>query len=126
MKILIVEKDKAPIVKEIKDELEAMQEVVGGNIEMLMPFDDEVAIICHEEGKYICQPNRALYDKNDNDVIIDIIYGTFFIVGAPADSDKLEGLSNELIQKYFEYYKNPDAFIITNDGELIVVRGNKL
>ena len=28
-----------------------MQEVVGGDIEEYMPYDDDVAIICNEEGK---------------------------------------------------------------------------
>lgn len=31
--------------------MEAMQVVVGGDIEEYMPFEDEVAIICNEEGK---------------------------------------------------------------------------
>ena len=39
-----------------------MQAVVGGNIEEYMPFEDEVAIVCHEEGKLIgLPPNRAIY-----------------------------------------------------------------
>lgn len=49
--VLLVEPNKYPKMIEIDDTLEAMQEVVGGDIEEYMPFEDEVAIICNEEGK---------------------------------------------------------------------------
>ena len=53
IKVLLVEPEKYPKEIEIDDSLEAMQEVVGGDIEEYMPFDDDVAIICNEEGKVI-------------------------------------------------------------------------
>ena len=60
--VLLVEPEKYPKVIEIDDSLESMQAVVGGNIEEYMPFEDEVAIICNEEGKLIGLPlNRAIY-----------------------------------------------------------------
>ena len=45
--VLLVEPNKYPKMIEIDDTLEAMQEVVGGDIEEYMPFEDEVAIICN-------------------------------------------------------------------------------
>lgn len=60
--VLLVEPNKYPKMIEIDDTLEAMQEVVGGDIEEYMPFEDEVAIVCNEEGKLIgLPPNRAVY-----------------------------------------------------------------
>lgn len=60
--VLLVEPDRYPRMIEIDDTLEAMQAVVGGDIEEYMPFEDEVAIVCHEEGKLIgLPPNRAVY-----------------------------------------------------------------
>ena len=60
--ILLVEPNKYPKMIEIDDTLEAMQAIVGGDIEEYMPFEDEVAIVCHEEGKLIgLPPNRAIY-----------------------------------------------------------------
>ena len=55
--------------------LEAMQELVGGDIEEYMPFDDDVAIICNEEGKVRGLPlNRAVYvQDNDKKEMVDII-----------------------------------------------------
>ena len=62
--ILLVEPNKYPKMIEIDDTLEAMQTVVGGDIEEYMPFEDEVAIICNEEGKVNgLTPNRAVYGE---------------------------------------------------------------
>ena len=62
--VLLVEPNKYPKMIEIDDTLEAMQEVVGGDIEEYMPFEDEVAIICNEEGKVNgLTPNRAVYGE---------------------------------------------------------------
>lgn len=62
--VLLVEPNKYPKMIEIDDTLEAMQAVVGGDIEEYMPFEDEVAIICNEEGKVQgLPPNRAIYGE---------------------------------------------------------------
>ena len=62
--VLLVEPNKYPKMVEIDDTLEAMQGVVGGDIEEYMPFEDEVAIICNEEGKVNgLTPNRAVYGE---------------------------------------------------------------
>ena len=60
--VLLIEPNKYPRMIEIDDTLEAMQAAVGGDIEEYMPFEDEVAIICNEEGKVTgLPPNRAVY-----------------------------------------------------------------
>jgi len=45
--VLLIEPNKYPKMIEIDDTLEAMQKVVGGDIEEYMPFDDDVTIICN-------------------------------------------------------------------------------
>lgn len=65
--VVLVEPNKYPEVVEIEDTLEAMQKIVGGYIEQYMPFDDEVAIICNDEGKLNGLPlNRAIYSEPEN------------------------------------------------------------
>ena len=65
--VILIEPDKYPKVIEIEDTLEAMQETVGGYIEEYMPFADDVAIICNEEGKMNgMQLNRAIYSEPEN------------------------------------------------------------
>ena len=62
--VLLVVPDKYPRMIEIEDSLEAMQRTVGGDIEEYMPFEDEVAVICNEEGKINGLPlNRAIYSE---------------------------------------------------------------
>ena len=113
--VLLVQPDKYPKMVEIEDSLEAMQTVVGGDIEEYMPFEDEVALICNEEGKISGLPlNRAIYDEDHR--IVEVIAGTFFIANAPFTSDSFESLPKDLAEKYKEKFKYPERFFHTDDG----------
>lgn len=111
MEILIIEPLKEPYTKEIDGKLESMQQIVGGTIQAIYPFDNpETALICNDEGKLIGLPlNRALFDKDGN--IVDIIAGTFFLRSAPADSENFESLSDENIETYRERFKNIKVYV---------------
>lgn len=101
--VLLVQPNKYPKMIEIEDTLEAMQAVVGGGIEEYMPFEDEVAIICNEEGKVNGLPlNRAIYDSDKQ--MIDIMAGDFFICHAPVSSEKFLSLPPDLAKKYSEKF----------------------
>lgn len=52
MTVLVVEPMKAPYVKSIPNELEDLQQAVGGDIEMTYPFEDEVGILLNGNGKF--------------------------------------------------------------------------
>lgn len=109
MKILVVEPDKKPYLKEIPDTLEAKQQIVGGNIEAYYPFDDMVCIVCNEEGKINGMPlNRAIYDNDKN--IIEIMAGTFFVCGLTRDD--FGSIPDKLIDKYSEMFKYPEHFMM--------------
>ena len=59
--VLVVEPAKPPYVKQIPDTLQAMQEIVGGNIDATYPFEDPVALVFNSEGKFSdLQPNRLI------------------------------------------------------------------
>ena len=103
-----------PRVVSIKPELEEMQRLVGGYIEEYMPFEDEVAIVCNEEGKINGMPlNRAIYDESDGKrgQMIDIIAGNFFLANAPYESENFESLTPEMVQKYTERFRYPETFM---------------
>ena len=51
IKVLVIEPNKAPYEKEIEDGLASLQNEVGGMIQAIYPFEEEVAIICNDEGK---------------------------------------------------------------------------
>lgn len=108
--VLVVEPMKKPVLSVLDGSLESMQKLVGGLIEEIMPFEDEVAIICNEEGKINGAPlNRALFGENGE--ILDILAGTFFLCYAPAESENFLSLDNELIHKYAEMFDKPEQFV---------------
>ena len=110
MQVVIVEPQKKPEVREIGNSLEAMQQVVGGFIEALYPFDEPVALICNEEGKLLNLPlNRALRDDEGN--VYDIISGTFFLCAAPPDSNHFAGLTDQQVKTYMEWFAMPEMFL---------------
>lgn len=109
MQALIVEQLKAPYVKEIGEELEDLQHEVGGYIEVIYPFEDEVAIICNEEGKVNgLELNRAM--RGDDGEIYDIIAGKFLVVGLTEEN--FGSLTLEQITKYSEMFKTPEMFLM--------------
>ena len=109
MRILVVEPERRPEVREIDSSLESMQEIVGGWIQALYPFDEPVALVCNDEGKLMNLPaNRGLRDKNGQ--IYDIVVGTFFLCGAPADSDHFVSLTPEQIERYQKQFHTPEMF----------------
>ena len=48
IRVIICRADEFAKVVEIEDSLEAMQELVGGLIEEYAPWEDAVAVVCHE------------------------------------------------------------------------------
>ena len=65
--VLLVNPGEPPKMVEIQHTLKAMQDLVGGLIEQFIPFEDDVAIICNEEGKYNgMEPNRVIYREPRN------------------------------------------------------------
>ena len=110
MKILVVEPLTAPYEKEIAGGLESMQAVVGGYIQAIYPFEDEeLALICNEEGKLLGLPfNRALVDEVGR--VYDVVVGPFFLCRAPADSEDFEGLTEEQVEFGRERFKRLEVF----------------
>ena len=72
IKVLLLQPRKTPKPIEIENTLEAMQAVVGGDIEEYAPFDDDVVLICNEEGKLRGLPlNRAIRSESEE---VDLPY----------------------------------------------------
>lgn len=51
MKVLIVEPRKRPRETEIDGSLESMQKTVGGYLQAIYPFEDEIALVCDDRIK---------------------------------------------------------------------------
>ena len=108
MRILVVEPEHRPEVREIDGSLEAMQNIVGGLIQPIY-LDDSVALICNDEGKLMnLTANRGL--RNSDGQMYDIVSGTFFLCGAPPDCDHFTSLTPEQIERYRERFYTPEMF----------------
>ncbi len=111
MRVLILEPWEEPKPKDIDGSLESMQEIVGGLIQVIYPFEDEtIALVCNDEGKLLgLPPNRGLRDENGD--IYDIIAGTFFLCSAKPENENFSGLSDEELTRYTEKYKNIEIYL---------------
>lgn len=108
MRVLVVEPEHRPEVREIDGSLEAMQNIVGGLIQPIY-LDDSVALICNDEGKLMnLTANRGL--RNSDGQIYDIVCGTFFLCGAPPDCDHFTSLTPEQIERYRKRFYTPEMF----------------
>ena len=117
MRILVIEPGGRPEVREIDDSLKTMQQIVGGYIQAIYPFEEPVALVCNDEGKLMdLLANRGLRNKDGQ--MYDIVFGTFFLCGAPADSDHFTSLTTEQIEQYRKMFYTPEMFWGT-DGHIV-------
>ena len=93
IKVVLVEPGKLARQAEIPATLEGMQAVVKGSIEAFYPFEEEVCIVCNEEGKITGMPlNRAVYSE---EIITDMSYsemtGKFYEAERSGSGEHLTG-----------------------------------
>ena len=107
--VLVVEPRKKPYAHQVPARLEAYQALVGGDIEVVYPFDEPVALVCHSEGKLQGLPvNRALTDPQG--MPYDIVCGTFFLAGV--GEENFTSLTGEQLKRYQEKYSREMVFPI--------------
>jgi len=95
IKILVVEPNKEPYPLKIECTLENLQNIVGGQIEVVA-LEENIDLICNDKGKLLnLEMNRAI--KND------IICGTFIISGQY--KGEIVSLNDKQIEKYTEIFK---------------------
>ena len=110
MNVLIVEPGMEPYEAEIDGSLKSMQNIVGGLIEAVYPYQDKVAIVCNDEGLINgMELNRQINPHT-------IIGGPFFVCGL-GEEDFLS-LPPDLMEKYKTKFH--DAHQFANIGGKIV------
>ena len=98
--VLKVEPGKPPELVSMANTLQAMQEMVGGFIE-IVPLDD-ACLVCNDEGKINgMEGNRRLGG--------DIIAGPFFIAGDSGDGN-LCSLTMEQQERFSQQFAQPETF----------------
>ena len=111
IRVVLLEPGKLARVADIDSSLEGLQKTVNGLIEAAYPFEEEVCIICNEEGKLNGMPlNRAIRCEGQ---ITDIIAGPCFVCSC--DKASFGSLSEAQQQKYLKMFKYPEHFLKINN-----------
>lgn len=119
MNVLLLCPGKRPERITIPHTLEAMQNLVGGCIEAVYPFEDAAAIICNEEGKLLgLEPNRAIRNPETGE-LQDILCGTCFICGL--GEDDFCSLSETQMKFYSDLFRYPEIFL-WNGSQIVVMK----
>ena len=107
MNVLVVEPGYLPYEKEIQDgtdHLEQMQAIVGGLIEPIYPYHEEVAIVCNEEGLINGLPfNRSVPGGYGG------VFGTFFICGL--GEEDFRSLPPNLMERFKKEFRNSEILL---------------
>lgn len=97
IKVLVVEPQSKPYIAIINNDLESLQAMVGGSIE-LVSLSDTTDMICNEEGKLMNLPANRRFGN-------DIIAGRFIIVGSDG-GEHFTSISQEDIKSYAQQFND--------------------
>ena len=118
MNVLVVEPGYLPYEKEIKDDadhLKQMQSIVGGLIEPIYPYHEEVAIVCNEEGLINGLPfNRSVPGGYGG------VFGTFFICGL--GEEDFCSLPPDLMERFKKEFKNSEILLGFEGNEAVTLK----
>lgn len=122
LRVILCKPGETAEVVEIEDELESMQDLVGGIIEPYDPFYSEtdpryenVILVCNEEGKLMQLPlNRAIVDEDGR--VMDVIRGPFFLCYAPVESERFLSIPPDLEEEFLRKYELPEKFYRSENG----------
>ena len=118
MNVLVVEPGYLPYEKEIQDgtdHLEQMQAIVGGLIEPIYPYHEEVAIVCNEEGLINGLPfNRSVPGGYGG------VFGTFFICGL--GEEDFCSLPPDLMERFKKEFRNSEILLGFEGNEAVTLK----
>ena len=118
MNVLVVESGYLPYEKEIldsADHLEQMQAIVGGLIEPIYPYHEEVAIVCNEEGLINGLPfNRSVPGGYGG------VFGTFFICGL--GEEDFCSLPPDLMERFKKEFRNSEILLGFDGNEAVTLK----
>ena len=93
LKILLKRVGRESEFAEVENTLEAKQKLVNGLIEVVpLEQDEDLLIVCNEEGKLLSLPPNTLFD-------FDYIAGDYFIVGDDYKNGDFKSITEEQFNK---------------------------
>ena len=110
LKAIVIKPGKFAGVKDINPTYSALRSLVGGNIAMTYPFEDEyLAVISNEEAKLLdLPPNRAA--RRTDGTVADIYCGTMVVV-ALAPEGEYRDLTRAEAKMVLSVWDRPDEHI---------------
>lgn len=109
LRVLVKRVGREPTIEFIKDTLKAKQELVGGLIEVVS-YNDEILLICNEEGKLFNLPPNLAFDY-------DYIAGDCFFVGDDYDKGDYKDLTDKQVEDLREMIREREIHYISTDSE---------
>ena len=104
IRVLVVEPMEPPRVETIPNTLEAKQQIVGGLIQAIYPYPENVSVVCNDEGKLIGLPLNRRIGR-------DIIAGNFIVCGVDNRNASFSSLTDAQIKRYQEKFSKIELFI---------------
>lgn len=114
MDVLVVEPGYAPYEKSITG-LDDMQAIVGGLIQSIYPFQDNVAVVCNDEGLLLgMEFNRSVPGGYGG------IVGPFFVCGT--GEEDFCSLTPEQMEKYKKYFHRAEILLGAQGNQPITIK----
>ena len=114
MKVLMVEAGFAPYEAEING-LKEMQQAVGGSIQAIYPFEEQVGVVCNRESIINDLPfNRSMPGGYKG------VFGNFFVCGL--GEEDFCSLTPEQMQKYKKFFHSAEILLGTDGKGLVTLK----
>lgn len=114
MNVLVVEPDYAPYEKEING-LPEMQATVGGKIQAIYPFEEQVAVVCNDDGIGMGLPFNRSMDHGYGGV-----FGTFFVCGL--GEEDFTSLTPEQMARYKQKFHQAEILLGAKGNDAITMK----
>ena len=115
MTVLVVEPGYAPYEKTIPHELHAMQEIVGGLITAIYPYEEMVAIVANDEGILLNMDfNRSVEGGYGG------VFGPFFVCGLTEDD--FCSLPPDQIERFKKKFHKAELLLGVRGNDLITLK----
>ena len=115
MTVLVVEPGYAPYEKTIPNTLEAKQELVGGLITAIYPYEEMVAIVANDEGILLnMEFNRSVEGGYGG------VFGSFFVCGLTEDD--FCSLPPDQMERFKKKFRKAEILLGVRGNDLITLK----
>lgn len=92
MRVLAYHKGRSPQIEDISNELDKLQEFVGGYIQTVT-LAPNLILVCNDDGKILGLDSVAIWLNTKTNEIMDVIVGDFFLCGTTETGEDFDDIS---------------------------------